>query len=207
MVGDRIFLLSPARCSGKRASYLFREEADFEVACRLRVGEATLAEVFTFMSGLYFRGKVAYARAFGHRADGGYSALVIVPGKGLLPLDVIVTLRQLRAVSAIPVDLRDDRYSRPLLRDVRRLHLSLASDARVVLLGSIATKKYIQPLTQVLGDRLHYPMEFEGIGDMSRGALMLRQSRAEQELHYVRCQREAMRARSSRRMELPVPLA
>src|SRR5436853_4208533 len=114
---NRVFLLSPARCSGVRAGYLFRPTADFDTALKLRAGQATIADVFTFMSGLYFRGKVAYAQAFGRREDGEPAALVIVPGKGLVPIEQLVTIRQLRAVARVRVHLDEHRYRRPLLRD------------------------------------------------------------------------------------------
>jgi hypothetical protein len=59
---NRIFLLSPASCSGRRAEILLRERAAFDLAVRLRSGTGvTLGEAFSFLSGLYFRGKLAYA--------------------------------------------------------------------------------------------------------------------------------------------------
>jgi len=54
-----------------------------------------------------------------------------------------------------------------------------------VLLGSIATPKYLEPLNEVLGPRLHVPQEFIGRGDMSRGALMLRCAAEGHELTYI----------------------
>lgn len=201
-----VFLLSPARCGGQRGSYLLRDGACFELALRLRAGEANLSEVFTFMSGLYFRGKVAYANAFGRRSDAGPHALVIVPGRGLLPLDTAVTLRKLRAIAQVPVDVRDDRYCRPLLRDTRRLHRALPPEVPVVLLGSIATRKYTQLLGEALGERLHFPAEFRGIGDMSRGALMLRRAASGQELVYERVSAIPARSRHPRADE-PSPAA
>jgi len=183
---NRIFLLSPANCSGKRAFYLLRDTARFGLALRLREGKASLADVFSFMSGLYFKGKVAYARAFGRHQHAESAALVILPGRGLVPLERIVTVRQLRAVAKVPVDLKVDSYARTLRRDARRLARGLSSQCQVILLGSIATKKYTKVLVPILGVHLHYPAEFEGIGDMSRGALMLRRAASGQELTYVR---------------------
>src|SRR5438552_7980884 len=61
---QQVFLLSPASCSGQRAALLFNERAQFFLARRLRKEGATLGEVFSFLSGLYFRGKLTYARAF-----------------------------------------------------------------------------------------------------------------------------------------------
>ncbi len=61
----RVYLLSPAHSGGKRADLLMRDGADFELARRLRgADEVPLGEIFAFMSGLYFRGKLAYANAF-----------------------------------------------------------------------------------------------------------------------------------------------
>ena len=51
---NRIFLLSPARAGGKRAAMLTRAAASFELARQVQIGAATLGEVFTFCSGLYF---------------------------------------------------------------------------------------------------------------------------------------------------------
>jgi hypothetical protein len=194
---SRVFLLSPARCSGKRAAILINPDATFELAVRLRAGRITLGEAFAFMSGLYFRGKLAYAEAFG----GPDAALVIAPGRGLLRADTPITLEDLRAMAEVPVDLDEPRYCEPLTRDAARL-----ADAAetVVLLGSIATRKYLDPLQAVLGERLVYPQAFNGIGDMSRGALMLRCVRAGIELDYVAApppkpKRRAARAPRSRK--------
>jgi hypothetical protein len=53
-----------------------------------------------------------------------------------------------------------------------------------VLLGSVATGKYVELLTRLLGPRLHYPPSFIGRGDMSRGGLLLRHAREATELDY-----------------------
>ena len=54
----------------------------------------------------------------------------------------------------------------------------------VVLLGSIATAKYVEPLLAIFGERLLFPSAFVGRGDMSRGGLMLRSVREDAELAY-----------------------
>jgi hypothetical protein len=54
-----------------------------------------------------------------------------------------------------------------------------------VLLGSVATPKYVEPLLAIFGDKLVFPSEFAGRGDMSRGGLMLRCVRERVELTYV----------------------
>jgi hypothetical protein len=61
---QRIFILSPAKTAGQRASMLFSPQARFPLASRLREEGLPLWELFSFLSGLYFRGKYAYAKAF-----------------------------------------------------------------------------------------------------------------------------------------------
>ena len=75
----------------------------------------------------------------------------------------------------------------------RLLH-EVAGDCEFVLLGSVATVKYLEPMFRVFGDRLLFPREFVGRGDMSRGGLMLRCASAGEELEYV----PAGRTRTSR---------
>ena len=172
-----VFLLSPARCSGIRAGYLLNPRASFELAVRLRTAEGiTLGEAFTFMSGLYFRGKLAYAAAFGCRAEGA-AGLVIVPGRGLIPAETTVRRQDLLAIAKMPVDVDDARYTRPLRRDAQALAATLSPGDQVVLLGSIASGKYTSILHAALGEALRFPAEFVGRGDMSRGGLMLRCAR------------------------------
>lgn len=184
--GRRVFLLSPANCAGKRAGYLLREDGQSALAQRLRSGQgAALGEVFTFMSGLYFRGKLAYATAFANPPDGWGGIQVIVPGMGLQASHTVIDVAALRAIARIPVDPDDRRYTGPLRRDAARLADSLQPCDAVVLLGSIATTKYLEPLRDVLGGRLLVPQEFIGLGDMSRGALMLRCAALGRELAYV----------------------
>jgi hypothetical protein len=52
-----IFLLSPAKAGGRRHSILASDKANFELALKFRAGVATLGEIDTFLSGLYFRGE------------------------------------------------------------------------------------------------------------------------------------------------------
>lgn len=156
------------------------------LAQRLRSGEgATIGEVFTFMSGLYFRGKLAYASAFANPPDGCFGIQVIVPGLGLVPANAPIDLAGLRAVARVPVDAGNRRFTTPLRRDAARLAEQLRPGDAAVLLGSIATPKYLEPLQDVLGPRLRIPQEFVGRGDMSRGALMLRCAAEGWELTYI----------------------
>jgi hypothetical protein len=153
---------------------------------RLRSREgASIGEVFTFMSALYFRGKLAYASAFAQPPVGWEGVQVIVPGRGLRPASEHIDLADLKRIAKVEVDLEEKRYTRPLRRDAGRLADELKPDEKVVLLGSIATPKYLGPLKDVLGTRLHYPQAFRGLGDMSRGSLMLKCAAEGRELAYV----------------------
>jgi len=173
----RVFLLSPARCDGVRMSMLRRAAAQFPLAMQLRSeGGATLGDVFTFTSGLYFRGKLTYARAFG-------ASWVITQGAGLVDPGHRITPRDLDRWAKVRIDLADARYRRPLERDARALAARLP-DAEVVLLGSIASDKYVDLLLEVFDDRLLFPVDFVGRGDMSRGGLLLRSARSGTELSY-----------------------
>jgi hypothetical protein len=187
----RIFLLSPANCGGNRARIVLSERATFELAGRLRGREgAPIGEVFSFLSGLYFRGKLTYARAFAappepQSALSGSGVLVITPSAGLRSADTMVTREALLRFAAVDVDPADARYRRPLERSASALAHEIGSDCDVVLLGSIASPKYVEVLLKFFGDRLLFPMEFVGRGDMSRGGLMLRCAAAGQQLTYV----------------------
>lgn len=180
---SRVFLLSPAHCGGKRATMLMREEARFPLAERLRGPEGiSLGEAFSFLSGLYFRGKLAYASRFGRPPFGTGGAQVITTNRGLVDAESKVGLADLRGYGAVDIRVDDPRYRDPLVRDVA----ALAGDSAVelVLLGSVATGKYLDVLLDVVGERLLYPTEFAGRGDMSRGALMLRAVSEGRELAY-----------------------
>ena len=167
-----VFLLSPAHSGGRRARMLMNPMATFPLALRLREQGAPLGELFQFMSGLYFRGKLAYAAAFGSRVRGS-AALVIAPGRGLEPAETVLRLDDLRAMAGIPVDLDEPRYREPLERDAHSLAGELGAGDTVVLLGSIASDKYSGVLERILPG-LRFPETFVGRGDMSRGGLMLR---------------------------------
>lgn len=187
----RIFLLSPANCSGVRAQIVLRPEAGFDLARRLREpGGVPLGDIFSFVSGLYFRGKLAYARAFAAPPDPccpltGEGILVITPGAGLLPPSTAMTLSQLQAIARIDVDPANPRYRRPLVAAAGAIARHLDAACEVVLLGSVASRKYVDILSSLFGDRLKFPPDFVGRGDMSRGGLMLRCVAAGLELPYA----------------------
>jgi len=187
----RVFLLSPANCGGRRAKMVVSERARFELALRLRAGEgAALGEVFAFISGLYFKGKLAYALRFAQPPEldaplVGSGALVITPTAGLRPAETAVTIAALQAFATVDISAADPRYRQPLVDSARALAAEIGPDCEVVLLGSIASAKYVDVLTGVFGERLVFPSDFVGRGDMSRGGLLLRSVRAGEELPYV----------------------
>src|SRR5881394_4646230 len=115
-----VFLLSPASCSGTRARMLLKSRTS-PLTARLANGGAPLGEVFTFMSSLYFRGKLAYAKTFGR-------AFVIAPGRGLLPADVLIRVEDLRNMALVPVDEAVPAFRDPLVRDAARLRQGIAAE-------------------------------------------------------------------------------
>jgi hypothetical protein len=186
----RIFLLSPANCAGARARMVMSERAAFPLAVRLRTPDgAPIGDVFSFMSGLYFRGKVSYARAFASPPDrespiSGAGVFVITPTAGLRSAETPVTLEALRAFALVDVDPANPKYRRPLEQSARAIAADLG-DCEVVLLGSIASPKYVDVLQGIFGERLMFPAEFVGRGDMSRGGLLLRSVSERRELEYI----------------------
>src|SRR5688500_18367455 len=155
----RFFLLSPASTFGRRAQILCSERAAFPLAVALRSGGISVGEAFSFLSGLYFRGKLAYARAFAQPPQKVPSVLVITPDRGLVSPDLRISLADLRAFSSSPVDVTNDRYRLPLERDARAVDAAVNGDVEVVLLGSIATGKYVDILQTVFDERLRFPEE------------------------------------------------
>jgi hypothetical protein len=167
------------------------ERAQFDLAVRLRGDEGVaIGEVFAFVSGLYFKGKLAYALGFARPPEpgaplAGSGALVITPTAGLRPVETAVTADALRTFAGVDIAANDPRYRRPLLASAHALAEEIGPDCEVVLLGSIASAKYVDVLTEVFGARLRFPIDFVGRGDMSRGGLLLRCVRSGEELTYV----------------------
>jgi hypothetical protein len=164
---------------------ILRHQAQFELAQKLRGKGAPIAEVFTFLSGLYFRGKIVYANAFARPPRGTPGVVVITPTRGLIDARTRIRLDDLREFAAVDIHENDPRYRLPIERDARRLATKLPTQSEVILLGSIATGKYVDVLLASFGDRLRFPAEFVGRGDMSRGGLMLRCAADGQELSYI----------------------
>jgi len=191
LTGGTVFLLSPANCGGTRARMVTSPRAGFPLAVRLRSdGGAPIGDVFSFMSGLYFRGKLAYARAFSRPPDpgspiSGAGAYVITPTAGLRAVDTAITLDAIRAFARVDVAADNPAYRKPLERSARALAADVGPDCGVVLLGSIASAKYVDVLQTIFGERLLFPADFVGRGDMSRGGLLLRCVSSGEELRYV----------------------
>ena len=150
----------------------------FPVAARLRGEGVPIGDLFAHMSGLYFRGKITYARKFGR-------AFVITPDEGLLPAETAITSQVLTRFADAEIDVENPGYRTPLEQTARALRAEAGADAQFVLLGSIASEKYVQVLTAIFGSRLVFPATFVGRGDMSRGGVLLRAAAASQELEYI----------------------
>jgi hypothetical protein len=127
----RIFLLSPAYAGGERARMILSDRAEFELAQKLRDKRgAPIAEVFTFLSGLYFRGKIAYATAFARPATGIPGVFVITPTRGLVDASTRIRLDDLREFATVDIHGDDPRYRAPIERDARVLANKLRLGAR-----------------------------------------------------------------------------
>jgi hypothetical protein len=179
----RIFLLSPAHCGGRRAQILLNERAAFPLAVELRsAGGVAVGTAFSFLSGLYFRGKLAYAERFARPPADTIGVQVITTDRGLLPGDARIGVEDLRSFGTVDISQEQPDYRLPLERDVRLLQQ--LERVELILLGSVATGKYVDVLLEIMGERLLFPTEFVGRGDMSRGALLLQAVRNGTELSY-----------------------
>jgi hypothetical protein len=110
-----VFLLSRAYTSAIRGQLLLNSNSEFELAQRIRRQGAPLGELFSFISSLYFRGKLPYAKA------GFPSTLVVTTSRGLLLPETVITLDDLLEMSAVSIDPGDARYREPLCQDARAL--------------------------------------------------------------------------------------
>ncbi|HUK20952.1 MAG TPA: hypothetical protein VLV45_05270 [Gemmatimonadales bacterium] len=179
-----VFLISPASCAGSRARTLLASKSS-ALKQDLEHDGVPLGQLFTYLSSLYFRGKLAYATCFGAPPAGWPPGVVIAPGRGLVSPEARIRFDDFRAMAGVPVDPAEPRYREPLVRDARALERALPPRGLAVLLGSVATDKYVTPLLEVFAERLHFPATFVGRGDMSRGGLLLRAAAAGTPLEYV----------------------
>ena len=186
MAGSHVFVLSPARCDGERAKLLLGDTASFPLATALRHAPGVpIGEVFSFLSALYFRGKLSYARTFASRLRTAPPILIVTTDRGLVPPETLITRDDLAAFARVDIATGGERYLGPLRRDIAALAANVRRTTRIVLLGSIATGKYVDVLLDAFGARLVFPTEFVGRGDMSRGGLLLRHARSGSPMHYT----------------------
>jgi len=179
----RIFFLSPAHSGGKRAGILISSKGNFELARQVQAGAASLGDIFAFCSGLYFRGKLAYARHFADPPEGVAGVQIITPSRGVIGAETPIGVSDLSEFAEVPVATDEPRFTGPLTHSVQSL--PGIDSTEVILLGSVATGKYSDTLFPILGERLLFPADFVGRGDMSRGALLLRCVAANRELPYI----------------------
>ena len=187
-VPAKLFLLSPATLNGLRAKQLMSPRAKFALAQQYRTEAGVpIADAFAFMSALYFRGKIAYARRFAVPAPaiGGDGIFIITSGYGLVSPDWRITEERMKRMRRIDIDADARSYTKPLREHAQLIARALVDDDEVVLLGSVATGKYVDVLWPILGTRLRFPIAFAGLGDMARGGLMLRAAREGKELEYT----------------------
>src|SRR5437660_10021700 len=99
---SRVFLLSPANASAVRGKLLSNRKSQFGLAQRVQREGASLGEIFSFISSLYFRGKLAYAEAFSVPHRSFPAILIITASRGLLLPETIITSDELTEMSAVP---------------------------------------------------------------------------------------------------------
>lgn len=185
---------------------LRRDDATSVLALRLRAGGASLGEVFSFLSGLYFRGKLEYARAFARPAGGDTREVhIITMTDGLVSPDALISAADLERYADYQGGA--PAPTSPLEATARALRDRVGDDADVVLLGSVGSGKYTDVLTPIFGRQLLFPRDVLHAGQLARGAIFLQRAKERQELDYVPVAdivRTGGRA-SIRRDETPLP--
>ena len=185
----RIFLLSPATAHGPKASTLVEDPPRTPAARRLQTpGGMTLGALFTHLSGLYFTGKLAYARQFANPPStlAVRGVHVVTFTHGLLDPDTAVDLDMLRRFRAAGAT-EFDTVSRVALEASARSLAEVLGEVRcdVVLLGSVHSTKYTEILEPIFGERLRVPRDLVRRGHLQRGGLLLECVEARRELDYI----------------------
>jgi len=130
--------------------------------------------------------------------------LIMTPSRGLASPELRIGLDKLNEFSTVDVASNEPRFTEPLRESARRL---AESECEVVLLGSIATGKYIETLLPVFREFLLFPGAFVGRGDMSRGGLLLRCAKLGEELGYLPVQGAIRKGRRAPRIAAMRPTA
>src|SRR4029450_10219787 len=133
------------------AQWLLRKNSRSDLAQRLRSPGAPLGEVFSFLSALYFRGKLAYAQAFSRPPFDCPGIFIITPTAGLVPHDTLIRLPNLRGFGRVPIHVKNQVYYSSLRRPAKNLASGIGPDCEVVLLGSLASRKYLAIFSPIFG--------------------------------------------------------
>src|SRR5687767_2693589 len=153
-MSHKIFLISPASLAGIRGRAVLEGRSSAPFMEALRAEGVRLVEVYAFISSLYFRGKLEYAVRFARPPGGIAGAWVITPTRGLVGADARVTLADLEEFASGSIETDDARYRDALRRTALHVASGLGGAGDVVLLGSIASSRYLEPLAEVFGERL-----------------------------------------------------
>lgn len=186
MTRPRIFLLSPATAHGARAKTLLAPEPRSPVATQLASADGMpLGQIFTYLSGLYFNGKLTYARHYSTPPPslGRTGIYIITMTDGILTPEHRIGLDDLQRYAAAEKQTEDGR--RALETSARALAETIGPRCDVVFMGSVASDKYTAIIEPVFGRRLLFPPELVGRGQLGRGALLFRCVRENRELDYV----------------------
>jgi len=100
---------------------LLRDQAALALAVRLCNEGVALGEAFSFMSGLYFRGKLSYAERFVQAANGMPKTLVITAGRSLMAPQTIIRAIDLAHFASVPIGHQVAAYFDPLSLDALEL--------------------------------------------------------------------------------------
>ena len=179
----RVFLISPATAHGPRATMLRKPGSGSSLARRLREGGVPLGDVFSFLSGFYFRGKLEYARAFARAREASDRIRVITMTDGLVSPDATIAVEDLERYALCSEGTA--AAAATLERTASTFSQRIGPGAEVVLLGSVSTGKYTDLLAPIFGERLLFPRDVLHIGQLARGALFLRRAHDGEELEYV----------------------
>src|SRR4029077_8218457 len=100
---------------------------------------APLGDLFAYMSGLYFRGKLAYARRVARPAEPdnpvvGSAIHIITANAGLRSPDTLVTRAAVQAFGKGDIDAGNAQYRRPLEASARALLAEVGTDCEGILL-------------------------------------------------------------------------